>query len=139
MNWTDVRMKPLPKLLTYFALIAGAAVFLLPLLWMLSTALKPLEQTTVQPPIWLPRRYYIEENNTRREVKLGAVVSVPSVWVTPLGATVPVVLPQADVDDGVWTTMSGRKTPWTCTCRSRPRRKRRGAKCSMRRPARARS
>lgn len=104
-------MKALPKTLTYFALIAGAAVFLLPLLWMLSTALKPLEQTTVQPPIWLPRRYYIEEDNTRREVKLGAVVSVPSVWVTPLGATVPVVLPQADVDGGVWTTMSGRKTP----------------------------
>ena len=50
-------MKPLPKFFTYLALIAGAATFLLPLLWMLSTALKPLEQTTVQPPIWLPRRY----------------------------------------------------------------------------------
>jgi multiple sugar transport system permease protein len=104
-------MKPLPKILTYLALIAGAAVFLLPLLWMLSTALKPLEQTTVQPPIWLPRRYYIEENNTQREVKLGAVVSVPSVWVIPIGASVPIVLPQADVHDGVWTTLSGRKTP----------------------------
>jgi multiple sugar transport system permease protein len=104
-------MKPLPKILTYTALTAGAAVFLLPLLWMLSTALKPIEQTMIQPPIWLPRRYYVEENNVRHEVKLGGVVSVPSVWAVPAGSSVPVVLPKADVRDGVWTTSSGRQTP----------------------------
>ena len=79
-------MKPLPKILTYAALAAGAAVFLLPLLWMLSTALKPIEQTTVQPPIWLPRRYYVEADHVRREVKLGGMIRIPSVWALPAGA-----------------------------------------------------
>lgn len=104
-------MRLLPKILTYGALVAGAGVFLLPLLWMLSTALKPIEQTTIQPPIWLPRRYYIQEDTTRREVRLGAMVNVPSVWAVPAGANVPIVLPEADVRDGVWTTSSGRQTP----------------------------
>jgi len=102
-------MRPLPKLLTYLALCAGAAVFLLPLLWMLSTALKPAEQTTVQPPLWLPRRYYVVENDTRREVKLGGTIANASVWATPAGAAAPIVLPQSDVRDGVWTTSNGRQ------------------------------
>jgi multiple sugar transport system permease protein len=104
-------MRPLPKLLTYGALVAGAAVFLLPLLWMLSTALKPLEQTTVQPPIWLPRQYFVEEGQTQREVKLGGLVNGPSVWAVPAGASGPVALPAGDVRDGIWTTSGGRETP----------------------------
>jgi multiple sugar transport system permease protein len=103
-------MRPLSKFLTYGALIAGAAVFLLPLLWMLSTALKPLEQTTVQPPIWMPRRYFVEHEQTRREVKLGQVISVPSVWAVPAGANAPVVLPRADVQQGQWMTGGGSRT-----------------------------
>ena len=104
-------MRPLPKILTYAALVIGAIVFLLPLLWMLSTALKPVEQTSVQPPIWLPRRYYIEEGQVRREVKLGAVVSIPSVWAVPSGSTTPIVLPASDIREGQWVTSSGRTTP----------------------------
>jgi len=104
-------MRPLPKIFTYLALTAGAAIFLLPLLWMLSTALKPVEQTTVQPPIWLPRRYYLEEGNVRREVKLGATVTTPSVWAAVAGSREPIVLPRADVRDGVWITADGRRTP----------------------------
>lgn len=96
-------MRLLHQPLVYLALLAGAALFLLPLLWMLSTALKPIEQTTSLPPQWLPRRYYVGEGSTRREVKLAAVVTVPSVWATPAGATSPVALPQADVHAGVWT------------------------------------
>lgn len=108
-------MRALPKILTYVALTAGAVTFLLPLLWMLSTALKPVEQTTIQPPQWLPRRYYVEDatSHARREVKLGAVISVPSVWAVPAGANVPVVLPKNDVRDGIWSTGGGRKTPVT--------------------------
>ncbi len=106
-------MRLFPKFLTYTALVAGSAVFLLPLLWMLSTALKPLEQTTVQPPIWLPRRYLIEHDNQQREVRLGALVNIPSVWAIPEGTSAPVVLPQADVHDGVWTTHGGRQTAVT--------------------------
>lgn len=35
-------------------LLAGSALFLFPLVWMLSTALKPLDQTMLMPPRWIP-------------------------------------------------------------------------------------
>ncbi len=103
-------MRAVNKILVYLALAAGAAIFLLPLLWMLSTAFKPLEQTTVQPPLWLPWRYYVGAGSARHEVKLAARVTVPSVWATPAGAAGPVALPQADVHGGVWQ-LSGRSVP----------------------------
>lgn len=103
-------MKPLAPVLKYLALVAGAAVFILPLLWTLATALKPLEQTTVVPPTWLPRRFYVQQNHVEHEVRLAAMINVPSVSVTTEGTAVPIILPQADVRDGVWTTSSGRQT-----------------------------
>ncbi len=105
-------MRPLvSKLVVYVLLLAGAAMFLLPLAWMLSTALKPLEQTTVQPPLWLPRKYYVGEGEQRREVKLAAVVTSPSVWALPTGDTQPVILSAEDVQAGVWTPSNGRSVP----------------------------
>jgi multiple sugar transport system permease protein len=35
-------------------LVAGSLVFLFPLLWMLSTSLKPIEETMTSPPVWIP-------------------------------------------------------------------------------------
>ena len=35
-------------------LIAGSLVFLFPLMWMLSTSLKPIEETMTSPPVWIP-------------------------------------------------------------------------------------
>ena len=102
-------MRLLPKVLTYLALAAGAGLFLLPLLWMLSTALKPAEQTTAQPPIWLPRRYYVVESGVRREVKPGAEITAPSVWAAPAEGGAPIVLPRADVHDGYWVPENGRR------------------------------
>jgi multiple sugar transport system permease protein len=103
-------MRTLPKILTYLALIAGAALFLLPLLWMLSTALKPEEQTNAQPPLWLPRRYYVQDqDNVRREVWLGGMITTPSVWATTSESDAGFILPRADVTDGVWTTSAGRR------------------------------
>jgi len=101
-------MRALGTTFVYLALGAGAGLFLLPLLWMLSTALKPLEQTTVSPPQWLPWRYYAGEGSARHEVKLAARVTTPSIWAVPAGASGPVALPQADVHDGVWQL--GRRT-----------------------------
>jgi multiple sugar transport system permease protein len=40
--------------LLHVALVVGSLVFLFPLLWMLSTSLKPLEETMRAPPVWLP-------------------------------------------------------------------------------------
>ena len=103
-------MRSLQKIIVYLALAAGAAVFLLPLLWMLSTALKPLEQTTAQPPLWLPWRYFAGEGPARHEVKLSTRVTAPSVWATPAGAPGPVALPAAAVRDGQWQ-VGGRTVP----------------------------
>jgi len=43
------------------ALLFLSALFLLPFLWMVSTSLKPLDQTMTVPPTWLPRAYYLDE------------------------------------------------------------------------------
>jgi ABC-type glycerol-3-phosphate transport system permease component len=36
------------------ALVALSVMFILPLLWMLSTSLKPIEETMRNPPVWIP-------------------------------------------------------------------------------------
>lgn len=41
--------------ITYILLVSGAAVFLLPLFWMVTTALKPKEQIYVFPPEFFPK------------------------------------------------------------------------------------
>jgi multiple sugar transport system permease protein len=104
-------MRTWSKFLIYVALVLGATSFLLPLVWMLVTALKPIEQTTVQPPLWLPRRYFIQQDDGRHEVKLSAMINSPSVWAVAPGGKDPIVLPQADVHAGVWSTSGGRQTP----------------------------
>ncbi len=42
------------KIFVYFLLIAGAVVFMIPFLWMLSSSLKELPQIFVFPPKWFP-------------------------------------------------------------------------------------
>jgi len=43
------------RVLRYAALIPLSVVFLAPLVWMLSTSLKPARQLFLLPPIWIPR------------------------------------------------------------------------------------
>lgn len=42
---------------THIALIALSIVFFFPLLWMFSTAIKPIEETLKNPPVWVPSKY----------------------------------------------------------------------------------
>ena len=49
--------RPFQKLLIYLVLLGGSAVFMLPLAWMVSTALKPIDQTMTMPPVWIPYQY----------------------------------------------------------------------------------
>lgn len=42
------------KALLFFCLLASAVAFLAPMLWMLSTSLKPLNETMTLPPVWIP-------------------------------------------------------------------------------------
>ena len=38
----------------HIVLLLLSAVFIIPLYWMIITALKPIEETMKQPPTWLP-------------------------------------------------------------------------------------
>ncbi len=49
-GWRDL----LPHGIVHTLLLGGSVVFLFPLLWMLGTSLKPLENTMVMPPQWWP-------------------------------------------------------------------------------------
>lgn len=49
-----IRQARTRKTVTYAILIALSCVSLVPLLWMVSTALKPIEETMVNPPQWIP-------------------------------------------------------------------------------------
>lgn len=51
-----ISSRPIPRLLVTIALVTCAAAFLLPFLWMVSTSLKPLNETLSLPPRWLPSR-----------------------------------------------------------------------------------
>lgn len=42
------------RLVAFVLLVAGAALFVLPFFWMLSTSLKPLNQTMSNPIVWWP-------------------------------------------------------------------------------------
>jgi multiple sugar transport system permease protein len=46
--------KQIKTALTHVALITLSAIFVLPILWMLSTAVKPIGETMVSPPKWIP-------------------------------------------------------------------------------------
>ncbi len=43
------------KIATHFALSALSILFIFPLLWLMSTALKPIEETTAKPMVWIPK------------------------------------------------------------------------------------
>src|ERR1700688_5006613 len=71
-------MRILLRFLTYLLLLLGSITFLAPLLWLLSTGLKPIDQTMTMPPSWIPFRYFVEKDGARVEVKPGAPISTPS-------------------------------------------------------------
>jgi ABC-type glycerol-3-phosphate transport system permease component len=53
-----LRQRDLPaivlRVLTYLALIVGGGLFMLPALWMLTTAFKTYAEAQQFPPVWLP-------------------------------------------------------------------------------------
>ncbi|HVL38553.1 MAG TPA: hypothetical protein VM328_04090 [Fimbriimonadaceae bacterium] len=47
---------PSTKMAIHLVLIGFSIIFLIPLAWMISTALKPIEETMQTPPIWIPSK-----------------------------------------------------------------------------------
>ncbi|MGQ9631623.1 MAG: carbohydrate ABC transporter permease [bacterium] len=56
MSWLTRKSmrQALGKLLLYIALTLLAATFIIPLVWMISTSFKSLEQQAAWPPVWIP-------------------------------------------------------------------------------------
>jgi multiple sugar transport system permease protein len=50
------RNKQLGVALTHITLIALSLMFVLPLLWMVVTSLKPIKETMTSPPVWIPSK-----------------------------------------------------------------------------------
>jgi multiple sugar transport system permease protein len=48
---------PTARFLIHLVLLAGSLLFLFPLAWMISTSLKPIEETMTIPPRWIPSRW----------------------------------------------------------------------------------
>ena len=91
------------KLTAYVLLLVGAVFFLLPLLWMLSTALKPVEQTMTLPPQWLPRAYTIAREGHRVEVRRGDTpIVAPSLLVRAAGGGAAFAVSVAEVAASRW-------------------------------------
>jgi multiple sugar transport system permease protein len=63
----------------YGLLISLSLIFVAPLLWMLSTSLKPVEETMTFPMVWIPRAYYATIDGQRMEVTRDNEVS-PGLW-----------------------------------------------------------
>lgn len=51
---------PIARAAVHAILLAGSALFLFPLLWMISTSLKPVEETMLNPPRWIPSALHFE-------------------------------------------------------------------------------
>ena len=70
-------MRFLHRLLIYMLLVLGAITCLIPLLWMVSTGLKPVDQAMSMPPTWLPYRYYVEKDGVLTEIQKGDLDKYP--------------------------------------------------------------
>lgn len=51
-----IRRSPLQIAVSHIVLVALSVLFILPLLWMFSTALKPIGETLTSPPKWIPSK-----------------------------------------------------------------------------------
>ena len=73
---------PIARLFIYAALIVGSMTFLVPLVWMISTALKPIEQTMSLPPTWIPYQYYADISGEKTAVRPGPPTTAGRMQVT---------------------------------------------------------
>ena len=74
-----MKRSPAGLFIIYGLLISLSVIFLAPLAWMISTSLKPQEQTMTIPMMWIPKAYYATIDGRRMEVTRDAEVS-PGMW-----------------------------------------------------------
>ena len=61
-----------------YLLLGGAAfVFLIPFVWLVTTSLKPIDQSMSLPPTFIPRAYFVSIDGERLEIVRDNVLSQP--------------------------------------------------------------
>lgn len=73
------------KILLYILLLSGAALFMIPFVWTVSTALKTRQQVYATPPQWVPRTYRIEEAGRSTAVSVITRIDGPAAVVKLAG------------------------------------------------------
>jgi multiple sugar transport system permease protein len=100
------------KLLVYALLLLGSAVFIIPLIWMISTGLKPIEQTMSMPPTWIPYRLVLRSDGVDQVVRVRETIETPSALVRIEESGERRVVAREFLDDGhtVWRDAQGGAT-----------------------------
>ncbi|MFH0909257.1 MAG: carbohydrate ABC transporter permease [bacterium] len=83
------------RIFLYTVLLIGTALFLLPLVWLISTSLKPIEQTMSMPPTFIPYRNYAEIDGRNVAVRRAETIEMPSSIIVEEGADKMRIVPQS--------------------------------------------
>ncbi|MEI7984509.1 MAG: carbohydrate ABC transporter permease [Armatimonadota bacterium] len=67
---SDAQRKKFITAMTHVVLITLSLAFIFPFLWLLDTAIKPIEETMKQPPVWIPKK--LQLNNFWDAMKYGS-------------------------------------------------------------------
>ena len=97
--------------IVYTLLICGAILFIGPLVWMVSTSFKPLEQAMSTPPRWLPYMNYVVVDDIKKPVVKEAEITKPSYIIkTENGDRY--IIQQNQIENSYWirTDVKGNKT-----------------------------
>ncbi len=94
------------RIIIYALLLAGSFIFLFPLFWMISTSLKPIDQTMTMPPVWIPYREFAELNGQSVSVKRAGSVEVPSYELRVPATGERLLVPQSDVRNDEYVTVN---------------------------------
>lgn len=103
-----MKRTPASTFIIYGLLLSLSVIFMAPLAWMLSTSLKPSQETMTLPMVWIPQAYYATVNGQRMEVTRDYEVSPgqwhvtefsPNVWRTHEPAMA--IVPTADIHSSV--------------------------------------
>lgn len=95
-----MKRAPTTRYVVYGLLFTLATLFATPFLWLVLTALKPVEQTTKFPPVFIPRAYHADLNGRSVEVTKDYVLTQDAVIVDASGARHVVPASQYDATAG---------------------------------------
>lgn len=87
-------------IMSYILLLVGSVIFIIPLIWMISTALKPIEQTMSMPPTWLPYRAFAPIDGAQVAVKEGELIEGPSYVIYDPSINKELIVAQSRIEDG---------------------------------------